>query len=252
MASTYTGPRVELAAPQTFRAAHDGRLRASVAAFLITHAIGLLTMLILILPGISPHVPIVARAAYVHEHATAWRLGWLAWQASALSDVWLTVELARRARAMGTPAAQRWMMAALVFLVLALVPDQYAEARLVGAFTRAMPLEVWRTELRLYMRMTGTWGCLGYTAMTLCWLQAVPLLRGSRRIAVWSQASMALAFAGAAIASYVAWRAPDGGAAAFDVATVLNGYAFLALLANVALAVRWHETWRAPARGDER
>src|SRR5688572_10886762 len=100
----------------------DGRLLGALAGFLITHALGLLTMLLLILPGISPHVPLEERAAYVREHATAWRLGWLVWQASALSDVWLTFELFRRARAIEARDAQRWMVAAAVLLVVALVP----------------------------------------------------------------------------------------------------------------------------------
>jgi hypothetical protein len=215
----------------------DWRLLAAVAGFLVTHAVGLLTMLLLILPGISPHVPLDERIAYVGEHTTAWRLGWLAWQASALSDVWLTFELFRRARATEARDAQRWMNAAVALLVLALVPDQYAEARMVGDFTGATSLAAWHEELRLYMRLTGTWACLAYTGMTVCWLQAARRLPGSRRIGLWAQASMALAFAGAAIANYFAWHASGESAAAFDAATIFNGYAFLALLTSVGLAL---------------
>jgi hypothetical protein len=236
------------------------RLRAALAGFAITHALGLLAMLLLILPGISPHVPLDERAAYVREHTAAWRLGWLAWQASALSDVWLTFELFRHARALEAAAAQRWMLGAIALLVLALVPDQYAEARLVGDFTGATELDIWHEDLRLYMRLTGTWACLAYTGMTVCWLQAAQRLPGARRISLFAQASMAIAFAGAAIANYFAWHASGETAAAFDAATALNGYAFLALLTNVWMAFRssaelphtcWHETWNAPARGDE-
>lgn len=261
MASTLTRSRAELAASKVGGVARDGRLPAALAAFSITHALGLLAMLLLILPGISPHLPLEQRAAYVREHTAAWRLGWFAWQASALSDVWLTFELFRRTRALGSAGAQRWMLAASGLLVFALVPDQYAEARMVGDFTSAAALEPWREELRLYMRMTGTWACLAYTGMTVCWLQAARQLPGSRRIAPWAKASMALAFAGAATANYFAWHEGGENAAAFDAAAALNGYAFLALLTNVGLALRrsaelphtcWHETWNAPARGDER
>jgi hypothetical protein len=237
MASTLTGPRAEPVASKADRAARDRRLVAALAGFLITHALGLLTMLVLILPGISPHVPLEERAAYVREHTTAWRFGWLAWQASALSDVWLTFELFRRARAIGAGEARRWMVAAVVLLALALVPDQYAEARMVGDFTGATSLEPWHEELRLYMRLTGTWGCVAYTGMTVCWLRAARHLSGSPGIGVWAQASMAFAFTGAAIANYCAWHATGESAAAFDAATVFNGYAFLVLLANVGIAV---------------
>lgn len=215
----------------------DGRLVAALAGFLITHAFGLLAMLLLLLPGISPHVPLDERAVYVREHAIAWRVGWLTWQASALSDVWLTFELFRRARALGAADARRWMIAAAVLLVLALVPDQYAEARMVGDFTSATGLEAWHEALRLYMRLTGTWACLAYTGMTVCWLQAARRLPGSRRISVWAQTSMAFAFVGAATANYFAWHATGENAAAFDAATAFNGCAFLALLTNVGLAV---------------
>lgn len=261
MASTFTGPRAEVVASKAGRAARDGRLMAALAGFLSTHALGLLAMLLLILPGISPHVPLVERAAYVREHTAAWRVGWLAWQASALSDVWLTFELLRRSRAREASGAQRWMVAALVLLALALIPDQYAEARMVGDFTGAMDLAVWHEELRLYMRLTGTWACIAYTAMTVCWLQTARRLPGARAISVWAQASMASAFASAAFANYFAWHATGENAAAFDAAVALNGYAFLALLANVALALPrsaelphtcWHETWNGAARGDER
>jgi hypothetical protein len=225
----------------------DRRLFAALAGFSITHALGLVAMLLLILPGISPHVPLDERAAYVREHTTAWRLGWLAWQASALSDAWLTFELLRRARAIGAGNAQRWMIAAVVLLVLALLPDQYAEARMIGDFTRAANLEAWHEELRLYMRLTGTWACLAYTAMTVCWLQAARRLPGSRRIGIWAQMSMAVAFVGAAIANYFAWHSAGESAAAFDAATAFNGFAFLALLANVALALERAAMPRAPA-----
>jgi hypothetical protein len=239
----------------------EPRLRAAIAGFSITHALGLLTMLLLILPGISPHVPLDERAAYVREHTAGWRLGWLAWQASALSDVWLTFELFRRARALEAAAAQRWMVVAIALLALALIPDQFAEARLVGDFTAATALDVWHEDLRLYMRLTGTWACLAYTGMTVCWLQAAQRLPGARRISFWAQASMAVAFTGAAIANDFAWHASGESSTAFDVAAALNGYAFLALLTNVWLAFQrsaelphtcWHETWNAPARGDER
>lgn len=237
------------------------RLRAAVASFWITHALGLVTMLLLILPGISPHVSLDERIAYVREHTAAWRLGWLAWQASALSDVWLTFELLRRARALEAAGAQRWTLAAAVLLMLALVPDQYAEARMVTDFTGVLARDVWHEHLRLYMRLTGTWACLAYTGMTVCWLQAAQHLHGARRISPWAEASMAIAFAGAATANYLAWHVTGENAAAFDAAAALNGYAFLALLANVWLAFLrsaelphtcWHETWNAPARGDER
>lgn len=234
MASTSSAMR---AAPPTATAAapaRDSRLNAAVAGFLITHALGLVAMLVLIMPGISPHLALAERVEYVREHTTAWRLGWVTWQASALSDVWLTFELFRRARAVRSHVAQRWMIAAAGLLVLALVPDQYAEARMVGDFTDAAAVEAWRDELHLYMMLTGTWACLAYTAMTLCWLQAARQLQPSRRVGLWAQLSMAIAFVAAATANYFAWHGPAENALAFNIAAAFNGYAFLALLLNVA------------------
>jgi hypothetical protein len=209
------------------------RLRIAAAFFVVTHALGMLSMVLLVLPGISPHVSVEARIRYIAEHPALWRLGWLPWQLSALSDVLFTAALLHWAHVTGARRAWSWLLASVPLLLVALVPDQYAEARLMGDFMRERSPREWLDQLRMHTWLSGTLAVIGYTLMTLCWIKAShafqpqPPVRRSNR---WLEASVVVAFLGAAAANHVAWQAEAGNELAFDLTVALNAYAFPGLL----------------------
>src|SRR5262245_35128382 len=98
-----------------------------VRALLVTiaaHALGMLSMVLLLLPGMpgGGTANDAARMAYVAAHPVLWRLGWFPWQLTAASDLLLAIALSR------TPAVPR-LAATLTFVVtlMAIVPDQYGQ-----------------------------------------------------------------------------------------------------------------------------
>lgn len=209
------------------------RLRIAVASFVVTHALGMLGMVLLILPGISPHESVETRIRYIAEHPTLWRIGWLPWQLSALSDVLLTAALLHWAHVTGARRAWSWLLASTSLLLAALVPDQYAEARLISDFMHERDPSVWLDELRIHAWLSGTLAVVGYTLMTMCWIKAsrtfLPQLPVRRSIR-WLEASVVVTFLGAAAANHVAWRTDTGSELAFDLTVALNAYAFPGLL----------------------
>lgn len=86
----------------------------------------MLSMALLLLSGMpgGPNVDVAARMAYVAEHPWLWRLGWLPWQLTALSDLLLSVAL----------LATRWVprlpsILALLVTLAGIVPDQLGQLR---------------------------------------------------------------------------------------------------------------------------
>ena len=112
---------------------------AALAGFQIVHVLGLIAMGLLLLPGLSPTLTAAARAGYISAHVWRWRIGWLPWQLCAASDVWLSAALIGWVRRFQIPRATRWALLGALFLVIAIVPEQYAEARLVGSFVDVPP-----------------------------------------------------------------------------------------------------------------
>jgi hypothetical protein len=202
---------------------------AALAAFQLLHVTALITMGLWLLPGLSPELSAATRVEYIQAHIWQWRLGWLPWQLCAASDLWLSVALFRWARSFREPRASRWAMAALLCLVVAIVPEQYAETRPVGPFV-STPVDLFRSELALAMWLTGTWANIAYTLMTACWLRclhALPKRSGAELGGVFDGVVL-LAFLLAGMANHSAWSPSDGGenAHAFQIASLFNAVAF--------------------------
>jgi hypothetical protein len=145
-------------------------MRAPIVFFALAHAFALATMALLLRPGMDAAAFSVAeRAAYVASHPLAWRLGWLPWQLSALSDLWLSIAIWRSS----TPSAQRPARAALALFVVSAVPEQWAEAMLAWDLPSRVAAgpEAWQRDWALYAAVTGVWANWGYTAMTYCWMR---------------------------------------------------------------------------------
>lgn len=218
-------------------------MRASLWFFAAVHALALVTMLLLLRPGMDIAAFSVAeRARYVSEHALAWRLGWLPWQLSALSDAWVSWAFWRWAAQQGNGAARRFAGAALVLFVVSALPEQWAEGHLVTSFidaARGDPHE-WQRRWALYAALTGVWANLGYTVMTWCWLKCARLLLGRPVLPAALERSLIGAFvvSGAltAMATLVADEASRG--AWFTASSAVNGVDFPALVVWSLLLVR--------------
>jgi len=151
-----------------------GQLMGSVMFFVVTHGLALVTMLLFLQPGLDSSLDLLARAAYVREHPVAWVVGWLPWQLSALSDLLVSITLLCYVRALPGRPGQGAAGAALLFNVLAVVPEQYAELELVSTLvTRVSTLE--GAALAAYMgeAVANTF----YTFMLLGWMLTLGGLR---------------------------------------------------------------------------
>ncbi len=172
--------------------------------FLIVHLVALASMALLVQPGFNAAEPAARRAAYIVEHPWLWRLGWLPWQLSALSDLlisstlilWLRTWPKSTAGPNPTPGSKptagsnstalKWAMAALVFNLAASIPEQIGEWRLVTSHIEtasraghsATNLDSFTHEQNSLLGVIGVWGGFVYLFMTLAWHRALRLGAG--------------------------------------------------------------------------
>ncbi len=140
---------------------------------LAIHAVAMLSMALLLLPGLpgGSSEEVSQRIAYLADHSWRWRLGWFPWQLCALIDLLTGVAL------LCTPWVPRWPAAITVLVtVAALVPDQTGQALWV---TRGVELardardsgdvaDFVRFEGDVY-RQVVVWGATLYLLMALGW-----------------------------------------------------------------------------------
>lgn len=232
------------------------RLICALAFFEVTHGLSLVGAGLWLLPGLNPEHSVAERAAYIASHVTWWRLGWLLWQLSAASDAWVAVALIGWTRAVGNRRAQRWAWLGAGCLLIAIVPEQYAEVSLALSFPSATGA-LWQEQLIRYMWLLGTWTNTGYTLMTGCWLLALRnpperalaepsagVAAGPMRARVWppwAEVLLLSLFLASSFTNHLAWN-PQAGVesiGAFQLTSVFNGLAFAGLLLlGAALAMR--------------
>ncbi len=139
----------------------------------VIHAVAMLSMAALLLPGMPGGgvADDASRVAYIAEHPWLWRLGWLPWGLTALSDLLLAVALVRTPWVPRLPA----LLSAAVTL-LAVIPDQAGQ---ISWMTRGVALatEAVRSgdvgpylafEARTFV-ITAAWGATLYTIGALGW-----------------------------------------------------------------------------------
>lgn len=154
-------------------------LMRGLSLWIAAHGAALVSLPLLLEPGLRPTAALAERAAYVAAHPWLWRLGWLPWQLSAVSDLWVSFALfswcRRRERGVGAAAV------ALGSMLFAVVPDQWGEAVLVSRYitSAAAGGEAFGALERWALLMTGTCGNGGYVAMTGAWI--VALRQGTTR-----------------------------------------------------------------------
>lgn len=161
--------------------------RALVFTFLAHGAamLGMLVFLMPLLPGGGTDDD-MTRIGLIAERPLSWRLGWAGWQITALSDlvfmVGLLVLTAPDSR------ARRYAIASAVFTVLAVIPDQSAQALLD---TRGYNLAVDAAryhDLTDYLAfeneifpLTSGWAALFYTLGAIGWALTL------REVGIWSR-----------------------------------------------------------------
>ncbi|MEK6703166.1 MAG: DUF2071 domain-containing protein [Planctomycetota bacterium] len=240
-------------------------LEAALIFTLVIHGVGMLSMVLFLLPGIpgGTETEVAARAAHLAEHPWRWRIGWLPWQLTAVSDLLLGVALVGTAWIRKAPA----IMGAMATLA-AIVPDQLAQywwtwegvslarhAVEVGDFGAFQEF-----ESRIFV-LTAGWGAAGYTLGAVCWTWCFAGAGiWSRRLLLLSVAAWGMFAASTAIVFVPdsVRQLPAVGAAV----SVGNGVAFVLLmlwLAGVSERVlrrnrpdRGHGSfapWRHPSRG---
>lgn len=208
--------------------------RPALLAFALTHALGLATMALVLRPGMDPLAfSLAQRASYVAAHAGAWWLGWLPWRLAAAGNLWLGLEFLRWAKQEKNAAAQRCAKLALVWLLVAAVPEQWAEWQLVTTFVTAArgDLVAWSRAWSWYAGITGVWANFGYTITTGYWMRSVVALRKRSVMPGGLERALLAAFVLSGLLTLGAALAGEATAGFwFACSSAVNGVAFPALV----------------------
>jgi hypothetical protein len=237
-------------------------LERALLFVIFTHGLGMLTMVLLLLPGMpgGPNEAASARAAYIVDHPWLWRLGWLPWQLSALADLLLAVALMR------TRWIPRWpAVLTLLATIAAILIQQSGEFRwitdgvtLAREAVRIGTPDLFRQfEADLCAQVAG-WGALFCTITALFWTWAFSAARTWKpllsRLSVLTW-SILLAVA-------IATIVPEGARPSTALITAGNAVGFLLLMLWLILVTECvlrrarptephgrQAPWRYPRRG---
>ena len=116
----------------------------------VAHGAGMLSMVAFLLPGMPGGgvTEDAARVAYVAAHPWLWRLGWLPWQVTALSDLLIAVALIRTRWVPRAPA-----VVAFALTAAAVVPDQLAQAIWVTTGVEVARAAIARGDVAPYLEL---------------------------------------------------------------------------------------------------
>jgi hypothetical protein len=135
------------------------------------------TLLMPMLPGGGGAGGDVERVARIAAGPLGYRLGWFGWQLTAVSDVVLGITLFLATK---DGRARRFGILQLVFVVLAVIPDQLAQLELVTrgvelahvAVERGDPAEFLAFERDMFP-LTSGWAAILYTLAAIGWAGAL-------------------------------------------------------------------------------
>jgi hypothetical protein len=150
-----------------------GLLVSALGFTFLCHGAAMLGMALFLLPGMPGGgvEDVALRAAHIAGHPWRWRLGWLGWQLTALSDLLLGVALVRTRWIPRVPA---WLTLAVTLAALA--PDQGGQLLWVtkgvdlarDAVTGGDAAAYLRFESWVFPTVAG-WGATLYTVGALGW-----------------------------------------------------------------------------------
>jgi hypothetical protein len=135
----------------------------------VVHALAMLSMVTCLLPGLpgGSDADLASRAAYVGSHPWLWRLGWLPWGLTALSDLLLAVALLRTPWMPRLPA---WIGSLVT--AAAVVPDQFGQIDWMTrgvALARSGDLAAYAAYEQRTFVITAAWGAVLYTLGAIGW-----------------------------------------------------------------------------------
>ncbi len=139
---------------------------------LITHAVGLFSMALLLMPGMPGGlIPDPTRIKYIAENSALWQAGWLPWQLSALSDFFIAMAFLSAKK---IPLYLRILVLAIT--VISIIPDQTGQFRWVrdGSAIAKSSLEsgdlnkYLQFEAPIYMDICG-WAAMLYSVLAIFW-----------------------------------------------------------------------------------
>lgn len=134
----------------------------------VIHGVAMLAMAWLLVPGLPGGGSETAgRMAYITAHPWLWRLGWIPWQLTALSDLLIAVALVR---VRWVPRLAAW--GGLLFTLAAIMPEQTGEVLFIlRAPVMAQAGDVARyaaLEGQLF-HLTSAWGAFFYAVAAAFW-----------------------------------------------------------------------------------
>jgi hypothetical protein len=239
-------------------------LEAALLFTFLSHAGAMLSMMLLLpgLPGAAAS-GVAARAAYVGSHPWIWRLGWLPWQVTALSDLALCVALLRTRWAPRLPAAL-----AIIATVAGIIPDQFGQFQWTWTGTAIARHALVSGEFSDYarfeshiFRLIAGWGAFGYLAGALGWTWCFAAAGVWSKRLTWLSVGAWGAFAVSTAVLFTV-NGFDSSHGVLMVVSVGNGVAFVLLmiwLIEVSEAVLrrsrpdadhgLYARWRHPSRG---
>ena len=218
----------------------DGRLlRRALRITLVAHAVAMVGMAALLLPGMSggPHAAVADRAAYVAAHPWRWRAGWAGWQVTAASDLLLAIALVATPWVPRTPA-----VLGLLGTIAAVIPDQSGQAMWTWPGVRLAagdPVAYALFEQHM-MTLVAGWGGVLYLVAALFWTWSFAAAGVWSRPLTWLSAATWSLFAASSVGLF--WPSPPPGLT--KVTSAGTGLAFLLLLAWFATLAR--RVGRAP------
>lgn len=156
---------------------------------LITHGIGLLTMGLVLMPGMPVEgCSVMERLKFLSSQQLSWQLGWLPWQLSALSDLLIALAF------FATPIPRWLSMLVLLVTILAIIPDQFGQYLWITqipqlareALSSGQKNNFISFEQYVYIMVSG-WASLLYTLLAVAWTVALSaLFKPSQRFVSYS------------------------------------------------------------------
>ena len=144
----------------------------ALAFTILCHGAALLATLLFLLPGLpSGNTDLAHRISYITQHPLIWRIGWLPWQLTALSDLILAIALLRTSWIPRMPAR-----ISIALTTIALLFEQPAEFRWITSgveiarkaflIHNTSAYAVFETET---FRLTSYWAAFFYTLAAIGW-----------------------------------------------------------------------------------
>ncbi|MBL0186075.1 MAG: DUF2071 domain-containing protein [Candidatus Obscuribacter sp.] len=163
-------------------------LEFSLLATIVAHGLGLLSIVCLLMPGL-PGGPLsdAERISFIAGHPLIWRLGWLPWQVTAVSDLLLGLSLLRTSWIPKLPA-----LTALLATIVAVSIEQPGEYRWITEGVELCQKAVAGGSSSAYLEFEkvvmvqiSAWAALAYTLAAVAWTFAFGKAKTWSRALTW-------------------------------------------------------------------